>query len=172
MSQWAGETGFDRTFVYVMLSAMLLDRATKAGAEALLKDQPDISVISGFMDLHYVRNTGGMFGLLDSLSPMWRSIVFRGVPALLSLLLGAAYLRTSRRLYALRTSFVFMLAGTIANLIDRMKHDAVIDFINLRVGEHSPWLTINVADIYIAVGVLLLARHLSSASSSLSSETP
>jgi signal peptidase II len=171
MSAWQ-ETGFDRTFVYVMLSGMLIDRATKFGADALLNGQPMVPVIQGFIDLHYVRNTGGMFGLLDPLSPLWRVLALRIVPALLALALAVAYVRTPVSQRLLRGALVFMLTGTVANLIDRFKHDGVIDFINLRFGDHSDWLTINVADLYIVVGVALLAWHLSIASSSLPSEKP
>lgn len=165
-------TGFDRVFVYVMLSGMVLDRASKLIADAVLKGQASIPVIDGYVDLHYARNTGAMFGALDHWPAVLRMIATRIVPALLAVTLAVTYLRTPTQLGSLRMSLVFMLTGTVANLVDRFKHEGVIDFINLRIGEQSAWLTINLADLYIAVGVALLAWHLSVAPSSNASETP
>lgn len=160
MSKFGGSTGFDRMFVYVVLSGMLVDRVTKLGAESLLRSRADVPVIPGLLDLHYVRNAGGLFGLFDSWSPTVRMVALRLVPALLTLALSAAYAQSAPDARLLRGALVLMISGTLANLIDRMKHDAVIDFINLRLGHFSPWLTINVADIYLAVGTGLLAWHL------------
>lgn len=165
-------TGFDRAFTYVMLSGMVLDRATKLAADATLKGQPPITLIDGLLDLHYARNDGGMFGLIDRLPTLLRFVATRIAPACVAIALAFMYSRVPDTLRMLRVGLVFMLTGTIANLLDRFKHDGVIDFINLRLGEHSPWLTINVADLYIAVGVLLLAWHMSSAPSSQALERP
>lgn len=165
-------TGFDRAFVYVMLSGMVLDRGTKLIAEVALKDQPSIVLIDGMLDLHYVRNIGGMFGLHDHLPAVARFIATRIVPGLFAVSLAMMYLRTPEAQRLLRTALLLILTGTVANLIDRFKHNGVIDFINLRLGEHGAWLTINVADIYIAVGIALLAWHVSAAPSSRPLERP
>jgi len=170
MSTFGGATGFDRVFVYVLLSGIIVDRATKAAAESLLRDRPDLPVIPGLMDLHYVRNAGGLFGVFDSMSSTVRIVALRLVPALLALALSIAYAQSPADGRLLRGSLVFMVTGTVANLLDRLKHDAVIDFINLRLGAHSPWLTINVADIYLVVGVVLLVWHLGSVPAPRNSE--
>lgn len=169
---FGGNTGFDRTFVYVLLSGMVLDRATKLVADATLKGHASIGVVDGYLDLHYARNTGAMFGALEHWPTVVRFVATRIVPALLAVTLAVTYARTPAQLGSLRMSLVLMLTGTVANLVDRFKHGGVIDFINLRIGEQSEWLTINLADLYIAVGVLLLAWHLSRSSSSTASENP
>lgn len=172
MTKFGGATGFDRLFVHVLLSGMVVDRVTKLGAESLLRNRPDVPVIPGLVDLHYVRNAGGLFGLFDTVPSTLRMIALRLVPALLALALGVAYAQSAPDARLLRGSLVLMMTGTVANLIDRMKHDAVIDFLNLRLGDWSPWLTINVADLYLATGVALLAWHLGSAPVSRPSEKP
>jgi signal peptidase II len=46
---------------------------------------------------------------------------------------------------------IFILSGTIANLIDRARFGCVIDFIDLRI-----WPVFNLADAFITIGALLL----------------
>ncbi len=165
-------TGFDRAFVYVMVTGMMLDRVTKLIAEAALKNQPSITVIDGVFDLHYAHNDSALFGLGDRLPNVLRVIATRILPGLFAVALAVLYVRTPELQRTLRTGLVFILTGTIANLIDRFKHGGVIDFLNLRLGEQSAWLTINVADLYVAVGIGLLAWHMSAAPSSRPLERP
>jgi signal peptidase II len=54
-----------------------------------------------------------------------------------------------------RTSLVLIIAGAIGNIIDRIRFDAVIDFVDIYFGEwHYP--AFNFADSCIVIGVLLL----------------
>jgi len=50
-----------------------------------------------------------------------------------------------------RTALVFILSGGVSNLIDRIIHGCVIDFIDLKF-----WPAFNIADIYITIGVIVL----------------
>ena len=52
----------------------------------------------------------------------------------------------------LRLAIGLQLGGAVGNLIDRLRHGAVVDFIDV-----GPWPTFNVADSSIVVGILLLA---------------
>lgn len=45
--------------------------------------------------------------------------------------------------------------GALGNLIDRVRHGAVTDFIRWRAGDHR-WPIFNVADALLLVGVVLL----------------
>tara|TARA_R110002124_G_scaffold287216_1_gene471456 strand:+ start:149127 stop:149693 length:567 start_codon:yes stop_codon:yes gene_type:complete len=54
-----------------------------------------------------------------------------------------------------RTSLVLIIAGAIGNIIDRIRFEAVIDFVDIYFGEwHYP--AFNLADSCIVIGVLLL----------------
>jgi signal peptidase II len=60
------------------------------------------------------------------------------------------YLLKSENVFE-KTSLVFILSGAVSNLIDRIVHGCVIDFIDLKF-----WPVFNSADIYITIGVAML----------------
>ena len=53
-----------------------------------------------------------------------------------------------------------ILAGTLGNLTDRIRHGYVVDFVSVGVGELR-WPTFNVADSALVVGIGLLVLYLS-----------
>jgi signal peptidase II len=52
-------------------------------------------------------------------------------------------------------SFALILGGALGNVIDRLFHGAVIDFLYFHAGRYG-WPAFNVADSAISVGVALL----------------
>jgi signal peptidase II len=62
-----------------------------------------------------------------------------------------------------RAALPLVLGGALGNLVDRLAHGYVIDFIDVHVsllGREYHWPTFNVADAAITVGVALLALDL------------
>lgn len=56
--------------------------------------------------------------------------------------------------------FGFIIGGAIGNVVDRIRLDYVIDFIDMGIG-NVRWFTYNLADAFITVGALfLLTREL------------
>ncbi|MBY0352779.1 signal peptidase II [Candidatus Babeliales bacterium] len=54
---------------------------------------------------------------------------------------------------------IMVLAGALSNLIDRVLHGAVIDFIDIHLGTWH-WPTFNSADSFIVIGVCgILIKH-------------
>lgn len=49
-----------------------------------------------------------------------------------------------------------MLGGAIGNLMDRVRHGEVVDFLDFRLIGGYVWPTFNLADCWIVVGVALL----------------
>ena len=56
-------------------------------------------------------------------------------------------------------AFGLILGGAVGNLIDRIRLGAVVDFINIGIGDLR-WPYFNVADSAITIGVSILAFHL------------
>ncbi|OGI25089.1 MAG: signal peptidase II [Candidatus Moranbacteria bacterium RBG_13_45_13] len=50
-----------------------------------------------------------------------------------------------------KTALVFIISGGISNIIDRLAHGCVIDFIDIKI-----WPVFNLADVYITIGILML----------------
>lgn len=59
------------------------------------------------------------------------------------------FLRTKN--YSQKIFLIFILAGAISNIIDRLRFGCVVDFIDLKL-----WPAFNLGDVYITVGVIFL----------------
>jgi signal peptidase II len=139
---------------WLALSALLVvvDQVVKYVAVARLAGGKVIEVTS-FFNLVLVYNPGAAFSFLSDAAG-WQRGLF------IAIALGASawivYLLRrypGERLFALALSLV--LAGAVGNVIDRIAHGAVIDFLDFHAfGWH--WPAFNVADSAITCGAALL----------------
>jgi signal peptidase II len=115
---------------------------------------PPTTLLSGVIKLHYAENCGGAFGMLRS-APSWVRALLFGVAAIgASILFTILFVRGSGGpLFA--AAVPMFLSGAIGNLVDRVRHGFVIDFIQVdpRLFDYPIF---NVADIAITVGGTLL----------------
>jgi signal peptidase II len=124
---------------------VLIDQATKAIVEANLVPRERVDVI-GPLELTSSHNTGVAFGLAGGSG--------LGVTLLTLAALGlilALFARDPERPGAWVATGL-LAGGALGNLADRLRVDAVTDFIDL-----SAWPPFNVADIAITFGVAILA---------------
>ncbi len=111
-------------------------------------------VIPGYFLFHYAENCGAAFGMLRT-APAWvRALVF-GVAALGACVVLTLMFRrgVGGRLFAAAVPMI--LSGAVGNLVDRIRHGFVVDFIQV----DPSWFeypTFNVADCTITIGVALL----------------
>lgn len=138
---------------------MLLDQITKIWVDRTLGIYESKTIIPGFLDLHYVRNTGAAFGFLSGSHAGFRIPFFILVSAVaIGIILFLFYkLEDSEVMMPLALSLV--LGGAIGNLVDRIRLGEVIDFILVHYKAFR-WPTFNVADIAITVGVSLLVLRI------------
>ncbi len=123
------------------------DQATKEWVRLSFDLHGSVPVLPGFFNLTYVRNTGAAWGLLGGLNH-WLVV--------LSLLMLAVLVVFRRAFHGGRTlhrvALGLMLGGIVGNLMDRMRHGYVIDFLDFRLGSRA-FPAFNVADAAITVGV-------------------
>lgn len=108
------------------------------------------TIIPGFFDLTYVRNTGAAFSALDGIG-MWFFILLTFV-AIAAMVM--AFLKTDDA--KIEFSLALIIAGALGNLIDRMTLGYVRDFFQFFIFG-SPFAVFNVADVWITLGFILLA---------------
>jgi signal peptidase II len=134
---------------------VLLDQVSKAWVLASFRYMESL-VVTPFFNLVLVYNSGAAFSFLADAGgwQKWFFIVLAlGISAwLLSLLRQHA----GERLLPLALSLI--LGGAIGNVIDRLRFDAVVDFLDFHVAGYH-WPAFNVADSAITVGVALMLWH-------------
>ena len=143
-----------RFFFWLALSAavVILDQASKAWLMSALTLGQSVTV-TRFFDLVFVFNRGAAFSFLSSASG-WQRWFF----VALALVISAGVLTLMKhhaheRLQPLALALV--LGGALGNVIDRLSHGAVVDFLYFHIERHY-WPAFNVADSAISIGVVLL----------------
>lgn len=138
------------SLVLIALS-ILADQASKFAVLDLLAAPPHAIRVTSYFNLVLVENTGVSFGLFgDSGASRW-------VLVLLALAIVVALV-----VWMIRAQSVFVLVGltlvvggALSNVIDRLYHGAVIDFVDVHAaGFH--WPAFNLADTLIVVGTAIL----------------
>jgi signal peptidase II len=129
----------------VCAAVVALDQLSKE----IVRDQivrGDSVEVLPFLDLENTRNSGIAFGLGDGVPP---ALIALELAVLVGLLAFVALGREASRLTWLSAGL--LVGGAVGNMIDRIRDDAVTDFIAF-----SFWPTFNVADMAIVAGVALL----------------
>ena len=118
-----------------------------------------VKVVEGFFNLTHIRNSGVAFGIFSDQQSELKPylLIFVSVVAIVAIL--AIFHQTAKEKRFVRTGLILIFSGAIGNLIDRVIHKEVIDFIDLFV-ENQHWPAFNVADTCITIGVLFMAVDL------------
>lgn len=138
-------------FDFIMIGALIFfDQYTKRQAVIYLKDKPAYNLINGILELNYLENQGAAFGMLPN-----QKVFFIFVA---SVIIGvAAYvllkMPDQKKYTILHFLLSLIVAGSIGNMIDRVRYDYVVDFIYF-VRINFP--IFNVADIYATVSAVIL----------------
>lgn len=143
-----------RLTAWLLLAATViaLDQATKAWIVAALSFGERIQVAT-FFNLVLAFNTGAAFSFLAGAGG-WQRWFFIVLALLVSAwIVGMLRKHASERL--MPCALALILGGALGNVIDRLIHGAVVDFLDFHVaGWH--WPAFNVADSAITVGVALI----------------
>jgi signal peptidase II len=124
---------------------VILDQAAKALIEAHLVPGQDVDVL-GPAGLTLSHNSGVAFGLASGGGA--RLVV---LTALALAVVGYLFLRNPTR-PGMWVAAGLLAGGALGNLADRVRADAVTDYIAI-----GGWPTFNLADVAVTAGVLVLA---------------
>jgi signal peptidase II len=129
------------------------DQATKALALWFIPLHTHIMVIPGFFNLVLVHNTGAAFGMGSN-----NNTFFLGLAALALAIILSLWFRGRFVLRGTRIAVALLLAGILGNLLDRLLHGHVIDFLDFILPFYGHWPAFNIADVCIctAAGLLVL----------------
>ena len=129
------------------LILILIDQIIKYVVDLNIKLNSSIVVIKDLFNLTYVRNTGAAFSMLENNRIL---LIIIGIGALITILyyLSKKMLRKIDYL-----SYSLLIAGIIGNLIDRIIHGYVIDYIDINLFNFPIF---NFADMIIIIGAFIL----------------
>jgi signal peptidase II len=129
-----------------------VDQLTKVTIERLF-DFGDVRPVTGFFNLVLTYNKGAAFSFLAGASG-WQKEFLTAIGIAASLVIVYLLARHgSQKLFSLALALI--LGGAIGNVIDRVAHGHVIDFLDFHWrGWH--WPAFNVADSAIVCGAALL----------------
>lgn len=140
-------------WLWLSLFVILLDQGTKYLALSQLPLYQPVSVLP-FFNFTLVYNTGAAFSFLADAGG-WQQWFFLGLALVVSIGLVFWLRRLSSNAPWEAFAVALILGGALGNVIDRIWHGYVIDFIDLYYqGWH--WPAFNIADSAITVGVVLL----------------
>ena len=142
----------------IAAAVLALDQATKAWVLATLPGAPPVTVIPGFFNLTFSRNTGGVFGLLAGAPSFGRRAFFVGSTAVALGVIVVFLRRWGRESRLLTVALSLVAGGAVGNLVDRLRFGSVVDFIDWHWRSYH-WYTFNIADSAISTGAVLLIVH-------------
>jgi signal peptidase II len=133
------------SLLLVTFSAIVADQLTKWVVSSSLTLRDAVEIVGPF-SIHHVRNSGIAFGLFSSATSIVIALTTVAVACMVIF-----FARSGQRHPLLPVALGFVLGGSIANLIDRVRLGYVTDFLDLEY-----WPAFNLADTFIVVGVALL----------------
>lgn len=143
-------------FLAALAVALPLDQITKYWIIAKFHYGEVHPVIPGFFDLTHVRNPGGAFSFFAHGPSEWRMAFFVGTTSIALVLLVIFLIRHESEARLSPLALGAIMGGALGNLLDRLVHGEVIDFLDVHVYGGYTWPTFNVADSAIVIGVFIL----------------
>ena len=141
-----------RLGLIVALVSILIDQASKWWILVEIMDPPKVIPVTSHFNLVLTWNRGVSFGLFNhegNFGAWFFSILAIIIVGILLIWLRKA----TTKLQSI--SLGFIIGGAIGNVIDRVNHQAVLDFIDIHLGS-SHWPAFNAADSFITIGAAVL----------------
>ncbi len=142
---------------WLALSALviLLDQLSKTWVLARLPEFQAVPVIDGFWNWFRTYNTGAAFSFLSDAGG-WQKYLFVGLALVVCAVLARMLAQTPRGDWRTALPFALVIGGALGNVIDRLQHGHVVDFIQWYWRDHY-WPAFNIADSAIVTGAVAIA---------------
>jgi len=146
-------------WLWLTLAVVAADRASKYAVERLTDEGFRRTLVPKFADLVHSVNPGIAFGLLSESASKWISFLLvsssTAVLFLLVWLLFAGHAGNAES----QAGIALIAGGAAGNLLDRLLHGGVTDFLELHAGSFR-WPAFNLADSAITIGAALIIFEL------------
>lgn len=128
-----------------LILLLVFDQITKYLAYTVLRTEGPFVLIPGVFELRYLENQGAAFGMMKNMQ--WIFILFALVISAAAIFIYPR-IPMEQKFKPLRILCMTLTAGAWGNMIDRILHKFVIDFLYFSLIDFPIF---NVADIYVCV---------------------
>lgn len=130
---------------------LMIDQIIKIIIHSKMTLYQEISIIPNFFSILYVKNTGAAFSFLEN-----NTFLLSIISVLFILFLNHYIKKESSNFNIYEViSMGMVMGGIFGNLIDRIIHHSVIDYLSFTFGSYQ-FAIFNFADMCIVLGVVLL----------------
>ena len=134
----------------LIFSIFFVDQISKYYIINIFNFQNDTVYVTNFLNFQLIWNEGIAFGLLS----FDNSIYYNSITLIIIIvILILFFLIKNDDQYSYFYSMI--VGGALGNLIDRIRHSSVPDFIDFHISNFH-WFVFNIADIFVSLGVFCL----------------
>lgn len=138
-------------FFAIAIGVVAVDQLTKAYVVANYPlDQP-VQVIGDWLRIWYIHNSGAVFGMFAHQAGLFAIATL----AILGVILWFHARSAASGGWIATVALALLLGGAIGNLIDRLRLDHVVDFVDMGIGGWR-FYTYNIADAAVSTSIVLL----------------
>lgn len=134
----------------IILLLIITDRIVKYFATEMLENRSSIVLIEDVLQLTYIKNTGGILGILQNQALF---IIFIAAVLIFIVIYLLLRLPDKPKFNIMHVILSCLLPGALSNMLDRIRFGYVIDFIYF-IGIDFP--IFNCADILISISTVIL----------------
>jgi signal peptidase II len=149
-----GQVGW-RPIAFIAVPIIIVDQLSKMLVRDAVPLYASHTIIAGLLDLTHVRNTGAAFGILNSVDFTFKPLLMMLVALGALVAIGTYAVKLGAHERIARTGLALILGGAIGNLLDRIMHGYVLDFVDVYYRDVHFW-AFNVADAAITIGAILV----------------
>ena len=129
---------------------MVIDQLAKIIVSSKIPLGDSLTITKDFWYITNLHNTGAAFGLFEGSTTLFIVVGFIAI-----LLIGLYFYSIEEKIEYDVVLHGFLIGGILGNIIDRIVHGYVIDFLDFRVfGYNFP--VFNLADAFIVLAIILL----------------
>ncbi len=138
----------------ISLLLVVIDQIVKILVINKMALQQSIIVINNFFNITYVRNTGAAWSILSG------NVLLLIMISVIALGVIYYYLIKDKELNKIDTiSYSMLIGGIIGNLIDRVVHGYVIDYLDFKIFNYN-FPIFNIADTLIVISIIIIGISL------------
>ena len=138
---------------------IVMDQYTKLMVSLHIPLNYSVKVVEDFFNLTHIRNSGVAFGLFASQQSEYKALMFITISTIAIIAILVIFHQTPKEKKMVQTGLILIFSGAIGNLIDRVLHGEVIDFVDFFINRHH-FPAFNIADSCITVGVAMMVIDL------------